>query len=44
MHKTAELRADIVIIMTFLFYMTDFMFVFNALLLGNSGFASENNI
>lgn len=24
------------------FYMTDFMFVFNVLLLGNSGFASEN--
>lgn len=34
---------QLVTIMTFFFvYMTDFIFVFNALLLGNSGFTSES--
>lgn len=42
MHKAAELRSDSYNHDIFWFYMTDFMFVFNALLLGNSGFASEN--
>jgi len=41
MHKAPELRSDSYNTDTFFDYMTVFMFVFNALLLGNSGFASD---